>query len=46
VWLLNEGQPQAISIKVGESDGIHTEVLQGELEPGMRLITESIQGAK
>jgi HlyD family secretion protein len=46
VWLLKEGQPQAISIKVGESDGIHTEVLQGELEPGMRLITESIQGAK
>lgn len=46
VWLLKDAQPQAISIKVGESDGVHTEVLQGELEPGMKLITESVQAKK
>lgn len=43
IWLLKDGEPQALMIKLGESDGRYTEVLDGELEPGMALITESIQ---
>ncbi len=43
IWLLKNGEPQSLMIKLGESDGYHTEVLEGELEPGMAVITESIQ---
>lgn len=46
VWLLKGGEPQALTVKVGESDGMQTEVLQGELEPGMALITESVQAKR
>lgn len=46
VWLLKEGEPQEITIKVGDSDGRYTEVVDaemGDLVPGMALITESLQ---
>ena len=43
VWRLLDGEPQPLSITVGDSDGTHTEVLTGELEAGMQLITESIE---
>jgi len=43
VWQLRDGKPVALTITVGESDGVHTEVLQGALEPGMALITEQLQ---
>lgn len=43
VWQLVDGEPQPLTITVGDSDGIHTELLQGALEPGVSLITESIQ---
>jgi HlyD family secretion protein len=42
VWLLRDGREEAMSITIGESDGIHTEVISGELKPGMALITERI----
>ncbi|MBI4825151.1 MAG: efflux RND transporter periplasmic adaptor subunit [Nitrospirae bacterium] len=40
VWILKEGKPFAISIVVGSSDGIMTEVLSGEIEPGMELLID------
>ncbi|MCW8919576.1 MAG: efflux RND transporter periplasmic adaptor subunit [Gammaproteobacteria bacterium] len=46
VWLLRDGEPQPLTIKVGESDGVHTEVMEGGLEPGMALITESVQAPR
>jgi len=44
VWVLREGQPQAVSITIGASDGMKTEVLEGALEPEMALITDSVTG--
>ncbi len=41
VWLLREGKSEAMSITVGASDGIHTEVTKGPLQAGMALITDS-----
>jgi HlyD family secretion protein len=41
VWTLQNGKPVAIPITVGASNGIMTEVVKGELEPGMELITDS-----
>ena len=46
VWLLKEGEPLELLIKIGDSDGRYTEVIEvsdGTLEPGMALITESLQ---
>jgi len=39
VWVLSGGQLQPVTITKGLSDGKVTEVLTGELEPGMELVT-------
>ena len=41
VWTLRNGQPTAIAITKGTSDGVKTEVTAGELEPGVELITDT-----
>ena len=40
VWVLNEGQPQAIAVKVGASNGRQTEITDGDLKAGMAVITD------
>lgn len=40
VWILRDGQLTAIPITKGLSDGKMTEVISGELEPGMELVTD------
>lgn len=40
IWILNNGQPQAVSIKVGVSDEVMTRVVGGSLTPGMQVILE------
>jgi HlyD family secretion protein len=45
VWVLQSGQPVAYTVTIGASDGLHTVVLEGDIEPGMELITESTQAA-
>lgn len=42
VWLLKEGKPVAISISIGVSDGRMTEVVAGEVEPGLPLIVDVV----
>jgi len=42
VWLLKDGQPQPVMITTGATDGLMTQVLEGDLEPGMQVITDSI----
>ena len=39
VWTLDGKTPKAVEIKVGISDGLHTEVVTGEIKPGDRVIT-------
>jgi HlyD family secretion protein len=41
VWVLDtpEAQPRRISVQVGISDGLNTEVTSPELEPGMQVVT-------
>lgn len=46
VWVLQAGQPAAINIKTGVSNGRYTEVLGGELQPGMAVITEYQEARK
>ncbi|MEW6131928.1 MAG: efflux RND transporter periplasmic adaptor subunit [Pseudomonadota bacterium] len=46
VWILKDGQPVAIRIKTGLTNGRMTEVLEGDLKPGMAVITDSVTPAK
>jgi HlyD family secretion protein len=40
VWILRNGQPVAVPVKAGASNGHYTEILSGELQPGVEVITE------
>jgi len=42
VWTLRDGQPVAIAVTIGSSNGILSEVLSGDIEPGMALITDTV----
>jgi len=39
IWVLRDGQPVPVQITVGVSDGTVTEVLQGPLQPGDKVLT-------
>jgi HlyD family secretion protein len=40
VWLLQEGKPVALPVRAGATDGIVTEIVRGELRPGMAVIVD------
>ncbi len=46
VWVLKDGQPVPVQIQTGLTNGRMTEVLEGELKPGMLVITDSATPAK
>lgn len=47
VWVLRDGQPVAVAVTVGVSDGRHTEVAGGNLAEGAPVIVEAVRaGAK
>ncbi len=46
VYVLGEdGQPKPVQIMTGDSDGTRTQVLSGDLKPGMKVITGRLSGA-
>lgn len=40
IWLLRDGQPVAINIEIGASDGQNTVVVKGDVKEGDRVITD------
>ena len=40
VWTLRDGEPVAVPVKIGASDGRMTEVLSGDIKAGMPLIVD------
>lgn len=42
IWVLEDGVPRAMSVKVGISDGRVTEVESEGLQPGMQVITDQL----
>lgn len=46
IWILRDGKPTAVSVTVGASDGRMTEIVKGDLQPGMEVITESLSTAQ
>lgn len=46
VWTLRNGQAAPINVTTGSTDGINTEILSGDIEPGMLLIVDTINSGK
>ncbi len=46
VWVLDKTGPRAIPVKTGVTNGRLTEILDGELKPGMAVITEQLAAKK
>jgi HlyD family secretion protein len=42
LWLLRDGQPDAVSVSIGATDGRHTEVVEGAVRPGDRVIVDAM----
>lgn len=42
VWVLRYGQLIAIPVTTGSTDGVLTEVISGDIEPGMALIVNAV----
>jgi HlyD family secretion protein len=42
VWLLQDGQPVAVDVKTGATNGRVTEITGGNLKAGMQVITETL----
>lgn len=38
LWLLKDGKPEAVAVRVGVSDGTHSEILGGGVEAGAEVI--------
>lgn len=41
VWVVRDGRPVAVGVKIGGTDGRVTEIIGGALKPGMAVITEA-----
>ena len=42
VWILHDGQPTAVAVKTGASDGKFTELRAGDIQPGQQVIIDAI----
>jgi HlyD family secretion protein len=42
VWVLRDGQPSAVAVGIGASDGKRTAVLKGDLSEGYAVITDAV----
>lgn len=46
IWVLENGAPSAVTVRVGASDGNTTEITSDELAPGTRVITDIVTNAR
>jgi HlyD family secretion protein len=42
VWVLRNGKPEAIEVRTGPTNGKVTEIVGGDLQAGMEVITEAV----
>jgi HlyD family secretion protein len=43
VWVLRDKQPVPIQVKTGATDGAMTEITDGDVEPGMLLVVDTVK---
>ena len=46
VWIMGDNGPQAVAVKTGVSNGRQTEILSGDLQAGMAVITDYQEAKK
>jgi HlyD family secretion protein len=46
IWILKDGRPEVVSVTTGATDGVNTEILNGDIELGMPLIVDTISRGK
>jgi len=44
LWVLRDGEPQRVAVVPGITDGRMTEIVGGELQPGMAVIVDQLAG--
>lgn len=42
VWVLRDGKPEAVPVKTGASDGSHTALVAGEVQPGQAVVIDAV----
>lgn len=42
VWVVKDGLPEALDVRVGATNGVMTEIVKGDIRPGMDLIVASV----
>jgi HlyD family secretion protein len=42
VWVLRDGEPEAVAVKTGASDGKFTELKSGDIQPGERVVIDAV----
>jgi HlyD family secretion protein len=42
LWVLGDGEARPVTVRVGVSDGVFSEFLEGNLQPGDAVVTEAI----
>jgi len=43
VWILQEGRPLPVAVRLGVTDGRNTQLLGGDLKEGQKLVTDAIR---
>jgi HlyD family secretion protein len=46
VWVLRDGEPQAIQVKTGVTNGLVTQIVAGPLEPGTEVLIDALAGPR
>jgi HlyD family secretion protein len=46
VWTLKDGQLSAIPVTIGSTDGSMTEVVAGDIQPGMAVVVDTLSAVK
>jgi HlyD family secretion protein len=40
VWVLRDGEPAAVEVRTGATDGVSTQILDGTLAPGTEVLVD------
>jgi HlyD family secretion protein len=41
VWALREGAPVPVDVQIGQTDGVTTQIVAGDVQPGLTLIVDA-----
>jgi HlyD family secretion protein len=46
VWTLKDGQLSAIPVTIGSTDGSMTEIVDGDIKPGMAVVVDTLNAVR